>query len=112
KCRALTDFDAGQLDGKPLKFKKSVHGSVIGTATVGGKPYALARKRSTFGRDGLNLAALHDMTGGKASTPQKFWKTANQFEFTFNWAYVSRKATAYFTSGRLPKRARGLDRRL
>jgi acyl-homoserine lactone acylase PvdQ len=112
KCRALTNFDAGQLNGKALKFKKSVHGSVIGTATVNGKPYALARKRSTFGRDGLNLAALHDLTGGKASTPRKFWKTANQFEFTFNWAYVSRKATAYFTSGRLPRRARGLDRRL
>ena len=25
--------------------------------------------------------------------------TANQFGFTFNWAYVSRKATAYFSSG-------------
>jgi acyl-homoserine lactone acylase PvdQ len=112
KCRALKDFDAGQLAGKALKFKTSVHGSVIGTATVGGKPYALARKRSTFGRDGLNLGALHDMTGGKASTPRKFWKAANQFGFTFNWAYASRKATAYFTSGRLPRRARGLDRRL
>ncbi|MBN1527465.1 MAG: penicillin acylase family protein [Thermoleophilaceae bacterium] len=112
RCIALKDFDAGQLNGKALKYKTSVHGPVIGTATVGGKPYALARKRSTFGRDGLNLAALHDLTAGKASTPKKFWKTANQFEFTFNWAYASRKATAYFTSGRLPKRARGLDRRL
>jgi acyl-homoserine lactone acylase PvdQ len=52
------------------------------------------------------------MTAGKASTPQKFWKAANQFEFTFNWAYASRGATSYFTSGRLPRRARGLDRRL
>ena len=112
KCRALKDFNAGQLAGKPLRYKTSVHGPVIGTATVGGKPYALSRKRSTFGRDGLNLAALHDMTAGKATTPQKFWKAANQFGFTFNWAYASRKATAYFTSGRLPKRARGLDRRL
>ena len=89
-----------------------MHGPVIGTATIGGKPYALARKRSTFGRDGLNLAALKDMTEGKATTPKKFFRAANQFEFTFNWAYASRKATATFTSGRLPKRARGLDRRL
>ena len=85
---------------------------MIGTATVGGKPYALARKRSTFGRDGLNLGALKDLTEGKATTPQKFCNAANQFGFTFNWAYVSRKATAYFTSGYLPQRARGLDRRL
>ena len=40
------------LAGQPLRYQTSVHGPVIGTATVGGKPYALARKRSTFGRDG------------------------------------------------------------
>jgi len=112
QCRALQDFNAGLLAGTPLRYRISVHGPVIGTATVGGKPYALARKRSTFGRDGLNLAALHDLTEGKATTPDRFWTAANQFGFTFNWAYVSRKATAYFTSGYLPKRARGLDRRL
>jgi hypothetical protein len=89
-----------------------VHGPVIATATVDGQPYALARRRSTFGRDALNLAALHDMTAGEASTPSRFWRAANQFEFTFNWAYASREATAFFSSGLLPRRARGLDRRL
>jgi acyl-homoserine lactone acylase PvdQ len=89
-----------------------VHGPVIGTATVGGQPYALTRQRSTFGRDGLNLAALKDMTEGKADTSRRFFEAANQFEFTFNWAYASRTETAYFSSGRLPERARGLDRRL
>ena len=52
-------------------------------------PYALTRKRSTFGRDGLNLGALKDMTDGKATTPQQFFDTANEFGFTFNWAYAS-----------------------
>ncbi len=89
-CRPLEDFNAGLLAGRPLRFRKSVHGPIIGTALVGGRPYALARKRSTFGRDALNLAALKDMTEGKASTPRRFYRTANQFEFTFNWAYVSR----------------------
>jgi len=89
-----------------------VHGNVFATATANGKPYVLTRQRSTFGRDALNLAALHDMTGGKASTPEKFWSTANKFGFTFNWAYTSRGDTAYFSSGRLPERAKGLDRRL
>jgi acyl-homoserine lactone acylase PvdQ len=112
QCRPFETVNAGLLNGTPLIYKTSVHGNVIGTATVGGKPYALARQRSTFGKDGLNLAALHDMTSGEASTPQRFWRAANQFNFTFNWAYVSRKATAYFTSGLLPRRAPGLDRRL
>jgi acyl-homoserine lactone acylase PvdQ len=112
ECRPFVEFDAGTLNGTPIRYPTSVHGPVIGTATVGGRPYALTRQRSTFGRDGLNLAALHDMTAGAASTPSKFFHTANQFEFTFNWAYASRRATAYFTSGRLPQRAPGLDRRL
>ena len=112
KCRPFEMFDAGTLNGTPIRFPRSVHGPVIGTATVDGQPYALTRKRSTFGRDGLNLAALKDMTEGKADTSRRFFEAANQFEFTFNWAYASRSETAYFSSGLLPRRARGLDRRL
>ncbi len=112
QCRAMATFDAGLLAGKPLSFPTTVHGPVIGTATVHGRPYALARQRSTYGRDALNLAALKDMTDGKASTPHKFFKAANEFGFTFNWGYTSRTSTAYFSSGLLPRRARGLDRRL
>ncbi len=113
KCLAFTTFNAGTLGTTPLIYNLTIHGPVFATATVGGKPNALSRRRSTFGRDGLNLAALKDMTEGKATTPSKFFKIANQFGFTFNWAYVSRKkGTAYFSSGYLPKRAKGLDRRL
>jgi acyl-homoserine lactone acylase PvdQ len=112
ECRPLEMFDAGTLNGTPIRYPTSVHGPVIGTATVEGRPYALTRKRSTFGRDGLNLAALKDMTDGAARTTSRFFEIANQFEFTFNWAYVSRAATAYFSSGRMPLRAPGLDRRL
>ena len=112
KCRSFTSFNAGKLGDKELKFKKSVHGAVIGTATVKGKAYAFARKRSTFGRDALNLAALKDMTEGKGTTPASFYKSANQFGFTFNWGYINRTTTANFSSGLLPVRPKGLDRRL
>jgi hypothetical protein len=111
-CRPFEIFDAGTLNGTPIRYPRSVHGPVIGTATSRGRPVALTRQRSTFGRDALNLAALKDMTEGVASTPGRFWAAANQFGFTFNWAYASRTATAYFSSGQLPERARGLDRRL
>ncbi|MFN8161380.1 MAG: penicillin acylase family protein [Solirubrobacterales bacterium] len=112
RCRKFETFDAGMLGSKSLIYHRSVHGPVFATATVGGRPFALSRRRSTYGRDALNLAALKHMTEGRASTPQRFWKTANEFGFTFNWAYASRNATAYFSSGRLPRRPRGLDRRL
>ncbi|MCW5889974.1 MAG: penicillin acylase family protein [bacterium] len=112
ECRAMETFNAGRLGTNDLVYNLTVHGPVFATATVGGKPVALSRKRSTFGRDVLNLAALKDMTEGKARTPSRFYRVANQFGFTFNWAYVSRRATAYFSSGYLPIRAKGLDRRL
>jgi acyl-homoserine lactone acylase PvdQ len=111
-CRPFDTINAGTLNGTPIVYPQSVHGPLIGTATSAGQPVALTRQRSTFGRDGLNLAALKDLTDGQADTPERFWKAANQFGFTFNWGYVSRTSTAYFSSGLLPRRAPGLDRRL
>jgi acyl-homoserine lactone acylase PvdQ len=111
-CRPFETFNAGLLNGQPVVYPVSVHGPVIGTATSNGVPVALSRKRSTFGRDGLNLMAMKDMTDGNATSPQRFYDIANEFGFTFNWAYASRQGTAYFSSGLLPRRAPGLDRRL
>jgi len=112
ECRPFEIFNAGTLNGVPIVYPVSVHGSMIGTATSNGRPIALTRQRSTFGRDGLNLAALKDMTEGDASSPEAFWEAANKFGFTFNWGYMSRSNVAYFSSGYLPVRAPGLDRRL
>ncbi|MGZ6973443.1 MAG: penicillin acylase family protein [Acidimicrobiia bacterium] len=111
-CRPFETFDADVLNGTPIVYPRSVHGPLIGTATSNGQPVALTRQRSTYARDGLNLGALKDMTEGKADTPQHFWQVANEFGFTFNWGYASRQKTAYFSSGYLPVRAPGLDRRL
>ena len=85
-CRRFVRFNAGELNGQPLTYDQTAHGNVFATATIDGEPYALSRRRSTFGRDGLNLAALKDMTEGDASTPNKFFNAANKFGFTFNWA--------------------------
>lgn len=112
ECIPFEVFDAGLLDGAPVSFERSVHGPVIGTATSEGRPVALSRARSTFGRDALNLVALKRMTEGRADTIEDFYDTANEFGFTFNWGYVGREGIAYFSSGRLPVRAEGLDRRL
>ena len=112
ECVPFERFDAGTLGDVPISYPVSVHGPVIGTATVDGAPVALTSKRSTFGRDALNLAALKDMTEGDASTPDEFFQAADQFGFTFNWGYANRDEIAYFASGRLPVRPAGLDRRL
>jgi len=111
-CVPFELFDAGTLGDTPIVFPKSVHGPVVGTATSDGVPIALTSKRSTFGRDGLNLKALKDMTEGDADTPESFFEAADQFGFTFNWGYANRDSIGYFASGYLPVRAEGLDRRL
>ncbi len=112
ECIPFELFDAGTLDGNPIRYPVSVHGPVIGTATSDGTPIALTSKRSTFGRDALNLVALKGMTEGDAATPDQFFEVANQFGFTFNWGYANRETHAFFSSGYLPVRAEGLDRRL
>jgi acyl-homoserine lactone acylase PvdQ len=112
ECIPFETFDAGTLADVPLVYPVSAHGPVIGTATSEGRPVALTSKRSTFGRDGLNLAALKDMTEGDAATPETFFESADKFGFTFNWGYANREGIAYFASGYLPVRAEGLDRRL
>jgi len=112
ECIPFEIFDAGTLGGEPIVYPVSVHGPVIGTALSDGQPVALSRARSTFGRDGLNLGALKDMTEGDADTPEAFFEIANRFGFTFNWGYANRDGIGYFASGYLPQRAEGLDRRL
>ncbi|HJW69250.1 MAG TPA: penicillin acylase family protein [Candidatus Binatia bacterium] len=112
RCIAMTAFDAGTLDGDPVSFPVTVHGPVHGTVLVGGQPYAIALQRSTYGRDGLSIAALRDMTVGSGRGVQGFYRAANEFGFTFNWVYANRKQTAYFSSGRLPKRATGTNKLL
>ena len=112
ECIPFESFDAGVVGSTPISYPVSVHGPLIGTAIWDGKPVALTRQRSTFGRDGLNLKALKDMTEGDADTPENFWAVANQFGFTFNWGYANRDSIGYFASGYLPIRAEGLDRRL
>lgn len=112
ECIAFENFDAGVIGTTAVSYPVSVHGPVIGTAFWEDQPVALTRQRSTFGRDGLNLKALKDMTEGDADTPESFWEVANQFGFTFNWGYANRDSIGYFASGLLPVRAEGLDRRL
>jgi acyl-homoserine lactone acylase PvdQ len=115
ECRPMTTFDAGVLVGRgtdpdqPIVFRETVHGPVSGTVTVGGRPYAIAQARTTRGRDSLAALALSDMGRGEARTARQFIRTAHQFEHGFNWHYANDRQIAFFSSGRLPLRARGVD---
>ena len=105
-CRPFEDFNAGTLQGTPLRYPTSVHGPVIGTATVDGKPYALTRQRSTFGRDGLNLgrAQGHDRGQGVDAAALLRRRPTSSASRSTGPTRPAR-TTAYFSSGHLPRRA-------
>jgi acyl-homoserine lactone acylase PvdQ len=115
QCRPMGVFQAGVLTGstgapdQPVSFRTTVHGPVSGTVTVGGRPYAITSERSTRGRDAMSALAFADLNTNSVHSASDFAHVMNQVEFTFNWFYVDSKDIAYFSSGRLPVRAPGVD---
>jgi acyl-homoserine lactone acylase PvdQ len=77
--------------------------------TVHGRPYAVAKDRSTRGREPAGELAFSDLDSNRVHSPQQFFHAANELETTFNWPYVDNHHTAYFSSGRLPVLAPGTD---
>jgi acyl-homoserine lactone acylase PvdQ len=115
ECRAMGTFDAGLLKGRngtpdqQLIFHTTVHGPVVGYATVGGTKVAISRQRSTYGRELASALAFADLDTNKVHSAKDFYKVMNQEEFSFNWVYADNKDIAFFSAARLPKRAAGVD---
>jgi acyl-homoserine lactone acylase PvdQ len=113
-CRAMTVFNAGTLVGngeqpsRELTFRETVHGPVIGYATVAGRRVAISSKRSTRGREAVSLFAFQDLNTNRVHHPASFFRAMNQLEYTFNWFYADDKHIAMYSSGRLPIRAPGV----
>lgn len=88
---------------------RTMHGPVIGTATVDGEPVVLASQRTSFGLEVDSGAAYAQLNANEAQTAEQF-RAAMAFNTgTLNWAYVSRDEIGYFHSGRYPRRAPGVD---
>ena len=114
-CREMGSFDAGTLKGAPgeadrrLLFRTTVHGPVIGYATVGGRRVAIARKRATRGRELLSGLAWQDLNTNKPRNATEFLRSASRLEMSFNWVYADDRDIATFSSGRLPIRPDTVD---
>ena len=98
----------GQPD-QPLAYYETTHGPVVGYATVGGKRVAISMQRSTRGRELLSARAFYELNTGRVDSAQRFLRTMNRVEFSFNWFYADNRDIAFFSSGRLPLRAPGVD---
>jgi acyl-homoserine lactone acylase PvdQ len=110
QCLDMTPFDAGTLSGgRQVSFRETVHGPVIGYATVGGKRVAISQKRSTRGREVMSALGFADLNTNAVHDPQTFFDAANKIDFTFNWLYADDKHIAMFSGGRIPIRHPEVD---
>ncbi len=103
-CREMATFDAGTLDGQPVRFRTTVHGPVSGYATRRGVRVAISAKRSNRGREILSSFAFQDLNRNKVRSAKEFLRTMNRVEFSFNWVYADSRNIAFFSAGRLPRR--------
>jgi acyl-homoserine lactone acylase PvdQ len=109
QCRTMSHFNAGTLDGQSVQFDRTVHGPVVGYATVGGRRVAISRKRSSYLLDGVDLLLFRKLTRGRIKNARAFIKAASVSPQTFNTFYADSKQVAQITTGRLPRRAAGVD---
>ena len=109
QCLDMSHFNAGTLDNQTVEFNRTVHGPVIGYATVDGRRVAISRKRSSYLLDGVDLLLFRRLTRGKIENARQFIKAAGISPQTFNTAYADHRQIAQVTTGRLPMRAPGVD---
>jgi acyl-homoserine lactone acylase PvdQ len=113
QCRDMQTIDAGEIVGQgEVVFQRTVHGPVIGYATVGGTRVAISQQRSSYARDAQWNLLFKDATEGRIRSPKSFFKSAAQSPFTFNVAYADHKHIATYSAGRLPLRNPHVDPRL
>jgi acyl-homoserine lactone acylase PvdQ len=109
ECRNMEFFEAGTIGGKPVNFWRTVHGPVVGYATVDGERVAISSKRSSYGRDTVDLLFNRRLSNGSIRNPRDFFNAAAQTPQTFNSFYIDNKHVAEFTSGLLPTRHPQVD---
>ena len=114
QCQAMQRFFVGTLKqqgqpDQPVAYDETVHGPVVGYATVAGKRVAIALERSTRGREALSARAFYELDTGRVASAKQFVKAMSAVEFSFNWFYADDRDIAFYSSGRLPLRAPGTD---
>lgn len=109
ECLPMERFDAGTLNGDPVSFMRTVHGPVVGYATVGGERVAISSKRSSYGKDTLDQLFFRRLSNGQVDDPKSFFKAAAKTPQTFNSFYIDNQHIAEFTSGLLPLRHPDVD---
>lgn len=115
KCKSMEKVNGGTISkgGKTTNvvFYRTVHGSVYGYAKSPGssKLVALAKRRSSYGKETNDLLFYQQMTFGRVKSAKDFVAAAAKTPQTFNSFYSSDKEIAFVTSGLFPVRPKGVN---
>ncbi len=96
-----------------LEVLRTRHGVVQSRTLSGGKPVAYTLERTTYGGEfdsAIGFMRVNDPT--YVHDAASFAKAFSAVDYTFNWFYVDSRDISYYNSGKLPKRAPGIDPRL
>jgi acyl-homoserine lactone acylase PvdQ len=103
----IDDTPAGT---QTLRAERTKLGLVVARATVGGRPVAFTRLRSTYHHEVDSAGGFYELNDpGRVRSPQDFQRAAARIGYTFNWFYVDHDEVAYMNSGANPLRARNVD---
>jgi len=102
--------DSTPAGSQTLTEQRTALGLVTARATVGGRPVAYTRLRSTYLHE-LDSAQgfLQYNDPARMRNPTDFMNASYQIGYTFNWFYTDDKHIAYFNSGHNPVRAPGTN---
>jgi acyl-homoserine lactone acylase PvdQ len=92
-----------------VTFRTTVHGPIVGYATVKGEKVAVSSKRSSYGKDVLDLLYNRRLSDGQVHDAQSFIDAASLTPQTFNSFYIDNKDIAMYTAGLLPIRPNTVD---
>ena len=113
RCRTMGQVNAGVISGAgTVRYPTTVHGPVIGYATVDGRRVALSTKRASFGRDALWMTGFRRANLGRIRSAQDLFNAFRDSVFTFNIGYADDRQIAMYSAGDLPKRDPRTDPRL
>lgn len=94
-----------------MPTERTLYGIVVHRGTVGGAPTVFSRQRSSYGREvdaTLSFVALHDPSriGDLEDLMHAF---GDWFSFSFNWHLITDDEVGFYTTGRYPVLAHGVD---
>jgi acyl-homoserine lactone acylase PvdQ len=109
KCKKMKTVEAGTINDAPVSYMTTVHGPVVGYATVKGKRVAIASQRAGYGKDSLDLLFNRRISNGSVESYEDFFEAAALTPQTFNSFYIDTDHVAEYTAGLLPKRNKDVD---